>query len=153
MWYSVDDQDKCVNLEDVPQWDPGDSAPVVLANEHKMLVAYRLCEREAERRQLRSGPFSGVEPVAVVTFDPVFDHFFGAPNDETLHGHPLYGRGLEFYGAVEVLGSSWIRLAERRNAVHDRHNGERFMLGKRHFIFAFHDSTFECIAKGYSAKC
>ena len=35
------------------------------------------------------------------------------------------------------------------NAVHPYHNREAFMSDKKHFVFAFHDSTFECIAKGF----
>jgi hypothetical protein len=35
------------------------------------------------------------------------------------------------------------------NSVHPQHNRERFLARKRHFIFAFHDSTFECIAEAF----
>jgi hypothetical protein len=38
---------------------------------------------------------------------------FGMPNDETLHGHPLYERGLEVYGAFRVEDSSWVRQKRR----------------------------------------
>jgi hypothetical protein len=37
------------------------------------------------------------------------------PNDESLHGHPLFERGLNFYGAFQVESSSWIRALERIN--------------------------------------
>lgn len=69
---------------------------------------------------------------------------FGYPNDEALGGHPLYSKGLGYYGIFEVLNSSWVTEQERQNRVNfpDRTN----MRWKRHFIFTFHDSTFECLA-------
>ena len=37
------------------------------------------------------------------------------------------------------------------NAVHPNHDRARFLARRRHFIFAFHDSTFECIAEGFTS--
>ena len=74
---------------------------------------------------------------------------FGAPNDEAFAGHPLASRGLHPYGAFEVRSSSWIRQLERMNSVHPFHKPERFQRLK-HFVFAFHDSTFECVAESYA---
>ena len=31
-------------------------------------------------------------------------------------------------------------------------NGQRFLEGKRHFIITFHDSVFECVARGYTVE-
>jgi hypothetical protein len=41
---------------------------------------------------------------------------------------------------------------ERMNAVHPRHDPQRFMADLRHFVFAFHDSTFECIADSFESE-
>ncbi len=76
---------------------------------------------------------------------------FGPPNDEAFAGHPLASRGLQPYGAFEVLASSWIRQLERMNAVHRHHDPEDFAV-YRHIVLAFHDSTFECIAEGYTCE-
>jgi hypothetical protein len=73
---------------------------------------------------------------------------FGPPNDEAFAGHPLSVRGLTPYGVFEVKNSSWVRRLERMNSVHPRHKPERFARLK-HFIFTFHDTTFECIAEGF----
>jgi hypothetical protein len=69
----------------------------------------------------------------------------GFPNDEALHGHPLWEHGLEFYQAHVVIDSSW--LAERRaiEAVHPRVPAVPFA-GARHFVLTFHDSMVEAIA-------
>jgi hypothetical protein len=37
------------------------------------------------------------------------------------------------------------------NSVHPRHRPEHFK-SYRHFVLAFHDSTFECIAEGYATE-
>jgi hypothetical protein len=76
---------------------------------------------------------------------------FGPPNDEAFTGHPLASRGLEPYAVFEVEQSSWIRQLERMNAVHPNHKPELFA-SYRHFVFAFHDSTFEAVADGFEVQ-
>ncbi len=80
---------------------------------------------------------------AVVSLEACSVTKFGYPNDEALAGHPLYDRGLSGYGVFEVLNSEWIDLTVRQNQV--SFPATRRGSG-RHFIFTFHDSTFECIA-------
>jgi len=77
---------------------------------------------------------------------------FGPPNDEAFGGHPLAHRGLGPYAVFEVRQSSWIRQLERMNSVHRQHEREWFLSNKKHFIFAFHDSTFECIAESFDVQ-
>jgi RimJ/RimL family protein N-acetyltransferase len=52
------------------------------------------------------------------------------------------------YASAEVLGSPWIGEWEEANRVHDYHSPKQFA-DYRHFILQFHDSTFECVAKGF----
>lgn len=52
----------------------------------------------------------------------------------------------------EVHRSSWLRQLERINSVHHNHDRARFMASRRHFVWAFHDSTFECIAEGFDVE-
>ena len=80
-----------------------------------------------------------------------YAHMFGPPNDEAFEGHPLSQRGLRPYAVFEVQASSWLASLERMNSVHPYHSAERFAKYK-HFIFAFHDTTFECIAEGFSVS-
>ncbi len=72
---------------------------------------------------------------------------FGYPNDDALAGHRLYGKGLDFYGVFEVFESEWI--AELRKCNQVRFPDVKVFEDGRHFIFAFHDSTFECIATDF----
>jgi hypothetical protein len=73
---------------------------------------------------------------------------FGYPNDEAIEGHPLYSKGLRAYDIFEVENSSWIKSIERQNQVSFPNSNYK---SQRHFIFTFHDSTFECIARDLKA--
>jgi hypothetical protein len=129
--YVVDDRDQVIPCNDAPS--PGvPTNVIVVAGSRDVMLSYE------------SGP-GGVRR-ALVAFEHARTHYLGSPNDETLHGHPLRKRGLGFYGAFEVVNSSWIRALEQMNSVHPRHDPSRFE-ELRHFIFTFQDVTFECIAK------
>jgi hypothetical protein len=65
---------------------------------------------------------------AVLRFDGVKEHYLGSPNDEALHLHPLYSRGLTAYGFHEILRSP------------------KAVNGLRHWIITFHDETLEVVA-------
>jgi hypothetical protein len=82
----------------------------------------------------------------VVRFAQVKSLLLGAPNDESLNAHPLYGRGLRRYEFAEVEDSPWIAELEEANRVHPSHSPDAFA-DLRHFILPFHDSTFECVAR------
>ena len=137
--YTVDNRDTVMKSGDLPQSSVGAPLPVVLANEQDVLLAY-LIEEESEDR----------DAFAIIRFERCVAHMFGPPNDETFRVHPLATRGLAAYSFFEIQHSSWIRTLEEMNRVHPYHDRERFLKDKVHFIVSFHDSTFECIAKGYS---
>jgi hypothetical protein len=143
-------EDRLIPLADVPRSSVGAPSPVVLASEQGLFLLY-----------LRDWPTvggSGVpdldaafSPCAVIRFERPRARYLGPPNDEACAGHPLHARGLRPYGAYEVVSSSWIAELSRRNAVHTRHDPARYA-ADRHFIFTFHDSTFECIARGFTVS-
>ena len=130
--YTVDSLDEVLNFEDVPGHSPGAPMPQILANDN-VVLAYEVVP--------------GGEEYAVVNFIQPRAHYFGSPSDETASGHPLAKRGLEPYGVFEVRNSSWIRALEQMNRVHPKHDASRFG-SLRHFVFTFHDNTFECVAHG-----
>ena len=76
---------------------------------------------------------------------------FGYPNDEALPGHPLYPKGLTFYGIFEVRDSSWSRALAEQNLVSFPNPSPSATSG-RHFVVTFHDSTLECIAEGIEGR-
>jgi hypothetical protein len=152
--YTVDARDRVLRLPDVPQSSPGAPCPLVLASEGEVFVLYHRHFVEpgwdgTTTRMVSSS--SAGEPAAIVRFDWVTASMFGPPNDEAFAGHPLASRGLRPYGAFEVLESSWVRRLERMNAVHPRHRPESYA-DRRHFVLTFHDSVFECVARGYGCE-
>jgi len=134
--YAVDRHDEVEELKDFPQQSVGAPVPLLLADDGELVLAY-LLESETDE-------------VAIVEFERIRAHYFGPPNDEALSGHPLYKKGLRFYGVYEVRNSSWVRALERMNRVHPNHRPGMFS-DYRHFIFTFHDTTLECIATGVRA--
>lgn len=148
--YMVDELDTVLQLHDAPWPDAGAPLPVVLCNEHNLFLAYISAAQEAGGRRELSPKTEGL-PIAIVKFLFYRSHMFGPPNDEAFMGHPLASRGLEPYAVFEIEQSSWIRQLERMNAVHPNHRSE-FFASYRHFVFAFHDSTFEVVADGLEVQ-
>jgi len=152
--YSIDHLDAVTQLTDVPQSSVGAPCPMILCGDHLLHLAYIVQRQgpEWDGRTIRIvGPHSQDESCALVHFVRPYTHMFGPPNDEAFHGHPLWNRGLRPYLVFEVANSSWIRRLERMNSVHPYHKKDRFSKLK-HFIFAFHDSTFECVAASFDVS-
>ena len=149
--YVIDDLDTVRPLPDLPQSSVGAPIPYVLADEHAVVVAFYVQSTppgwDGASIQV-VGRDTPDLPVAIVRFRGAYAHLFGPPNDEAFSGHPLEARGLHPYGAFEIERSSWIRALAEMNSVHPYHSSALFS-GYRHFILAFHDSTFECVAEGY----
>ena len=149
--YSTDYKDTVLKLTDVPQPSVRTPCPMVLAGVHHLHLAYYVQNMSAGRnttifRKLKERTTG--QPVALVEFARVYAHMFGPPNADAFRGHPLVERGLEPYGIYEIWESSWLRGLVRMNAMHPAHRPEQFA-AYHHFVFAFHDTTFECIAKSF----
>jgi hypothetical protein len=151
--YAVDELDSVVELPDAPRPDVGAPLPAIVVSEGHLDLLYLISEPDPnwDGTYVKVvGPDSeGL--VARISFSGPYAHMFGPPNDEAFSGHPLASRGLAPYAAWEVRSSSWIRILERMNSVHPYHRSSSFQK-LRHFIFAFHDTTFECVASHYQAQ-
>ena len=149
--YTVDERDRPIEVSALPQCSIGAPCPMLIAGEHSLRLAYYLEERPSDwdgtTVRLLSGRDAD-EPCAVIVFESAYAHMFGPPNDEAFSGHPLARRGIRPHAAFEVQHSSWVRMLERMNSVHPCHRSERFSRYK-HFVFAFHDTTFECVAERF----
>jgi hypothetical protein len=154
--YPVDEKDSVVEITSAPKLSPGAPCPMVLCDEHSLFLSYIIFEKHPIPPPHPGGGLqvTYADPSetkwAIVEFHRPWAHIFGPPNDEAFSGHPLASRGLGRYAIHEVLNSSWVRQLERMNSVHPRHNPKAYD-GLKHFVFAFHDSTFECIARGFNA--
>ena len=132
-----------VHKLDVP-WlcEPGAPMPVLFQPEGRAAVLTFLVAEIAPT----------TKRFAAVRFPRCWALKFGYPNDEALSGHPLYEKGLGYYGFFEVTDSSW------RNQLHEQNR--RALPSKtgdqdgtsRHFVVTFHDSTFECLAEGMEGR-
>jgi hypothetical protein len=118
-------------------WDVGAPLPTLLQSDQATLLFFLLTGDH--------------EQVGKIQFERVESTSFGAPNDETFEGHPLYGSGFEPYRAMRVINSPWIRYLEKINRVHQYHDSSVYT-ATEHFIFPFHDTTFECVAKSFTAS-
>src|SRR5262249_50281077 len=152
--YQPDEKDSVEILDGVPQSSIGAPIPILLADEQHVVLAYYLENTPAGWHGSTArviDPSEAQEPIGILRFAGSAAHMFGLPNDEAFEGHPLADRGLSPYRAFEVKHSSWIRQLERMNSVHEHHRPESFWQ-QRHFVFAFHDSTFECVCRSFDVR-
>ncbi len=124
--------DPIVREIEAPRMDAGAPRPAISATEDALSLAYSGPDQERVR----------------IAFTGSLVHYFGPPNDETLHAHPMAAFGLKHYGAYEVRHSRWVEELRTMNRVHPHHHDASFDR-LRHFIWTFHDSTFECLAEGF----
>jgi hypothetical protein len=152
--YSIDENDRVTRIKDFPQSSVGSPIPVIFSGEHAAIVAFYLqnAPENWDGTSVRViSADTADEPITLIKFASCYASMFGPPNDEAFHGHPLYERGLRPYGAFTIENSSWIRQLERMNSVHPYHRAGRFW-ALNHYVLSFHDSTFECIASGFSIE-
>jgi hypothetical protein len=137
------------------RWDTGAPLPHMLANGRRTFLLFYLPNRDPDW----DGTWVRVvdpaapepQPLGVVEFRRVHSVTLGGPNDEAVGGHPLSGKGLRPYAAHRVVNSRWIAEAERVNSVHPQHRGgwhERL----NHYVFSFHDETFEYLAESFTTQ-
>jgi hypothetical protein len=144
-----------VQIDWPAKWDTGAPLPHVVSSGRRTYLIYLMSEPDPEwdgtYATMIDPASTEKQPIAIVQFEDCLVHKLGAPNDEALAGHPLYGRGLVAYRAHTVERSGWIREHERINSVHPRHEPgwEGYL---RHYVLAFHDETFECIARSHAVR-
>lgn len=119
-----------------PEMDPGATRPELYSS-NDLYCTYYLPD---------NGDLTGNEQIAVLRFSVVLHFRMGHPNDEALHGHPLYKHGLGPYGFFRVLHSPLITEIEARNAVHRQHRPGMYSKFN-HWIATFHDETLEVVSR------
>ena len=124
--YEIDSRDRVVALDAVPPPESGDPLPLVLAKDGTVVLSY----------------VAGRDLTIIATFPSCVAQLFGMPDAKSLAKHPLALRGLRPCGAFEVQDSSWVRALESRDGPAKR----------KHFIFTFRDSVFECVAGDIAAE-
>jgi hypothetical protein len=137
------------------RWCTGAPLPHLIANDHKTLLVF-LVDRpdpnwDGSYVTLKSPADGATEPLALVEFARCASAKLGTPNDEVFSGHPLHGRGLDPYTAQVVRNSRWLAELERVNSVHAMYRPEAWRK-LNHYVFWFHDTTFECAAESYKVE-
>lgn len=122
------------------KWDAGAPLPMLLAGSNLAVV---LCY---ESLASGDGDF-----VMEIRLEGTLSVRMGHPNDEVLHGHPLWPAGLKFYEAHVIHDSPWLEEHRRVNSVHDYHSDDTFERCK-HYFLAFHDEVVEALATNVSAR-
>jgi len=137
-------------ISSAPEPAPDVPSPVVYATDYHLVLAYNLSGFALAK--FRGDPsVSWLDPdgeFVFIKFVRPYVHYMGAPNEEAVEGHPLYSKGIGDASIFRVENSSWIESLEQMNRVHERHDPTKFQTMK-HFVFRFHDSTFEAVANEF----
>jgi len=135
--YLVDELDALVKLTNVPRPDYGAPCPIVIADEGRLVLSYW---------EIDQPPYKATTAaLALVSFVNPYMHMFGPPDEDGISGHPLANRGLYPCSAFRVEHSSLVRRLLETNSVHEV-PAPKASEPLQHYIFTFHDSTFECVA-------
>jgi hypothetical protein len=98
--------------------------------------------RPTKQMSLPGAPSLEDAGIALFTFQRCLLTRFGYPNDEARWGIPRFKK--VSYGIYEVRNSSWIKEVVQMNRYRFPNTTDNYV--SRHYLFAFHDSTFECLA-------
>jgi hypothetical protein len=149
------DEEHAIPFDFPVKWDVGAPSPHIVANEGRTYLTFYI--RDADPNwdgtyvTIRNPGDSSTNALALVEFENCSSFRMGAPNDEVQHGHRLYGRGLQGYTAQIVQNSSWIKELQLINSVHYRYDPANWVK-LTHYIFWFHDTTFECVTKSIKVE-
>jgi hypothetical protein len=137
------------------EWDTGAPLPHVIQNDYKTFLTFYLRvpnpNWDGTFVKMKDPGARIDESLALVEFMGCAAAKLGSPNDEVFHGHPLDGKGMKGYTAQKVINSRWLAELEAINKVHSCYNSEAWRQ-RSHFVFWFHDKTFECIAKSFQVE-
>lgn len=138
---------------ELPQSDVGAPLPHILADDERLVIAYRVADpgpgRDGATIRIVSGTEEGL--CAIVVASPCMALRFGPPNDEAMDGHRLAALGIDAYSTYELFNSQWIAELEKSSRVHPHHSPEPFSR-LRHFVLTFHDSSLEFVAPGCTVE-
>jgi len=120
------------------------SRPMFIQTERSAYLLFNAMNEVSNTRRDRAG-------TAVVELLDCLITRLGHPNDEGRCKYPFF-QDLT-YGVYEVINSSWVQqLMELRKARYPNPNPDWWGREGRHFVFTFHDSTFECISGAPKAR-
>ena len=144
-----------VPLDFPVRWDIGAPLPHLLQSDYRTFLLFLLGDSALPADHTHVTVVSPGNPspsaLAIVEFKGCVSAKMGAPNDEVIEGHPLHGKGLAAYRPMRVVNSPWIQELQRINSVHRQYRPERWAT-LSHYVFGFHDCTFECVASSFAVE-
>lgn len=144
-----------VPLDFPVRWSTGAPLPHLVMNDYRVLLSFYVREPDPDWDgtyvTIKDPNDNRKESLALVEFHHSTSAKLGAPNDEVLHGHPLWGKGLDSYTAQIVKNSTWIQSLEAIDRVHHYYHPDRWRV-LNHYVLWFHDTTFECVAQSFSVE-
>lgn len=134
-------------------WNTGAPLPHLISSGMRTYLMYIANEHDPNWDGSYSTLMRTSDPhrIALVEFTGCYAFQFGGPNDEVANGHPLWGRGLEYYSAHVIANSRWLAAMEQINKVHPSYQPAQWSVLK-HYLLFFHDESFECLARGYTIE-
>jgi hypothetical protein len=136
--------DRIIDLELGIQPEAAFSGAVVIQTESSTVLTFNAM-RPTDEMSPYGGPYMTNAGTAIFRFKRCLATRFGYPNDEARGGIPRLKDTV--YGIYEVENSSWIRDTARDNRYRFPSTSDNYIA--RHLIFAFHDSTFECLTDDF----
>lgn len=134
------------------RWDTGAPLPHLFTNDYRAFLTFYLATHDpnwdGSYVTVKHPGAQNTESLALVEFVGCQVARLGTPSEEVLNGHYLHGRGQEPYSAQLVKNSPWIAELRTISSVHERFRASGWE-DLKHYVFWFHDSTFECIARDY----
>ena len=123
------------------------SGAVLVHTERSTFLTFNAM-RQADRVGPQGSPCMEDAGTAVVEFKRCLLTRFGYPNDEARWAIPRF-KGVA-YGIYEVRNSSWIKEVVQMNRHAFPNTTDDYI--SKHYLFAFHDDTFECLADDLSLE-
>jgi hypothetical protein len=152
---AVRNEEHAIPLELPVRWEVGAPLPQLLVNDHRAFLVFVVQTTDPDWDgsyvTIKDPASEQAESLALVEFQRCSSARLGSPNDEVFHGHPLEGRGLEAYTPQRVRNSRWIAELQKINSVHAGYRPEHWA-NRNHYVFWFHDSTFECVAESFKVE-
>jgi len=137
------------------QWDIGAPLPHLFSNGRQTFLTFYVHQPDpnwdGSYVTIKSPSDGTDELLALVQFERCLSVRMGDPNDEVHEGHPLYGKGLRGYTAQLVRNSRWLAELEAVNRVHRCYDPQLWK-SLSHYVFWFHDETFECVARAFEVE-
>lgn len=137
------------------KWDVGAPLPFLICNDYRTFLTFYVSDPDPNWDgtcvHVVDPSSSKDVSLCLVTFEHCMSAKLGHPNDEVQTGHPLAGRGLRAYTAQIVKNSPWLAEVAKTNSVHPNNKPETWNT-LNHYVFWFHDSTFECLAESYKVE-